>query len=126
MITDAEIDRLVAEKVMEWDVNFMSERPPFQESRVHWRDHENNTIYLPEQWCPSGSEEASMRVVDKVVGKWGTTVKIEGCAHAPDDGVIWTVEFSNMEGLDVSADSYSRNHAICAAALATVGVMIKV
>lgn len=63
-----ELDALVAEKVMGWDVHFrlkLGERP-HHEGREHLRDPEHNTVYLPEQWCPSSDITAAFEVVSKV------------------------------------------------------------
>lgn len=65
-----DLDRLVAEKVMGWDVHFKlkpGERP-LHEGEEHFRDPQNNTIYLPGQWSPSTSEEAALDVVRKMRG----------------------------------------------------------
>lgn len=64
-MSDLDLDRLVAEKVMGWDVHYRlpaGERPS-HEGVEHWRDHRNNTIYLPGQWSPATSEEAAFDVV---------------------------------------------------------------
>ena len=100
-MTNEEINKLVAEKVMGWDVNFMSARELHGKKRLHWRDHENSTIYLPEQWCPSENDEVAMQVVDKILSNWINEVEISGTACAPDDGVLWDVRFRNMEGMDL-------------------------
>jgi hypothetical protein len=67
-MTNREIDKLIAEKVMGWDVHYMlpfGERPS-HEGVAHFKDHVNNTIYLPGQWTPSESEEAAFEVVAKL------------------------------------------------------------
>lgn len=67
-MSDLDLDRLVAEKVMGWDVHYRlpaGERPS-HEGVEHWRDHRNNTIYLPGQWSPTTSEEAAFEVVRKM------------------------------------------------------------
>ncbi len=126
-MTNEEINKLVAEKVMEWNVNFMSARDPHcrGEKRLHWRDDKNGTMYLPDQWQPSEDDSNAMEVVEHILEKWGTYVRIEGCAHSPEDGVLWNVRFKNTNGLDEEADDYSRNRGICVAALKTVGIKVK-
>lgn len=65
-MTNEEVNKLVAEKVMKWDVNFMSARDPGGAKRLHWRDDENSTMYLPSQWCPSENMEQAWEVVEKM------------------------------------------------------------
>ncbi len=124
-MTPQEGDKLVAEKVMGWDVNFMAARDPGSEQRLHWKDCENSTLYLPEQWCPSESREAAMDVVEKILSDWKNEVEIHATACAPNDGVLWSVRFKNMEGQDEKEDDYSFEHAVVRAALKFVGVKIK-
>lgn len=58
-----DVDRLVARHIMEWDVNFVE--PGFRGGRVHWRDAENSTCYLPGQWSPSMNIVDAMQAAEK-------------------------------------------------------------
>jgi len=58
-----DVDRLVARFIMDWDVNFVE--PGFRDGRVHWRDAENSTCYLPDQWSPSTNIVDAMQAVEK-------------------------------------------------------------
>jgi hypothetical protein len=67
-MTNQELDKLVAEKVMGWDVHYILPfgQRPHHEGVEHFFDHENNTNFLPGQWTPSESEEAAFEVVHKM------------------------------------------------------------
>lgn len=65
-----DLDKLVAEKVMGWDVHFkvdpQDDPTGSRAGRDHFYDRENRTIYLPGQWTPSTSEEHAFEVVLKM------------------------------------------------------------
>ena len=60
----AELDALVAEKVMGWDVKYSD--PTFRNDEIHWRDPFNKTIYRVGEWSPSSNIAAAWEVVKKM------------------------------------------------------------
>lgn len=58
-----DVDRLVARHIMGWNVEHVD--PTFRGGRLHWRDPENSTLYLPDQWSPSTIMCNAMEAVEK-------------------------------------------------------------
>lgn len=101
-----ELDALVAEKVMGWNVHFVE--PELRNGREHWRDPVHNTLYLPSQWCPSGDIAAAWEVVEKVVpGPQGFNLYLSSA---------WQASFAGGTAVARTAPL-----AICRAALKAVG-----
>ena len=58
-----ELDALIAEKVMGWDVHHRE--PGFVLGEV-WRDPAHSTLYRAGQWCPSSDWSAAFEVVNSI------------------------------------------------------------
>ncbi len=83
------LDRMVAERVMKWDVNFVDKG--FREGRVQWRDPWNNCIYSPDQFCPSGNIADAWQVVEKLLENGWELTRIEKSAVVENGR--WLVQF---------------------------------
>lgn len=112
------IDAAVAAKVMGWKFPVSADRGHPHGVQDHWKDCENNTIYLPDQ-LPYFSTDiaAAWQVVEKMKS-FGWRVAIEDCVNRYrvnySRGVTWEWR-NNIEHVSVPL-------AICLAALRALNV----
>jgi hypothetical protein len=108
-----ELDALVAEKVMGWDIHFKD--PELRGGKEHWRDHERSTNWLPEQWCPSSDISAAWEVLEKVQDV-GSLERFGGFG--------WRCEVHSVSPnfVDCAAEGDTAPLAICRAALKAVSL----
>lgn len=110
-----ELDALVAEKVMGWDIHFRDRK--FRGGIEHWRDPENSTLLLPDQYCPSSDIALAWQVVRKMSPR--------ELFISREEGRGWNVRFMPATNDGLSGGSAvgceTAALAICRAALRCVG-----
>jgi hypothetical protein len=102
-----DLDALVAQ-ARGWNINWSD--PDFREGRIHWRDNESSTIYLPEQYRPSTDIAEAMGLQKEFDGY---TFSRHGTEH---------VVSLYKHGISYMAKADTLSAAICLAYLKAKGV----
>lgn len=117
------LDALVAQ-ARGWNINWSD--PDLREGRIHWRDNESSTIYLPEQYQPSTNIAEAMALVEELRrggnGKAACCIRLEITDYPVEKDCKCTIY--GPDQVEVSADGHELPEAICLAYLKTKGVEV--
>ncbi len=131
MTDEKKLDIEVAEKVMGWQTDFILPEEdvrysPQRRGVKHLRDHENNTLYLPDQWNPSTNHEDMATVLNRVANLIPDTfcINISGLVPGSGDVPHWECSFGELFGEMIPNDTGgigdNMPEAVCRAALKLV------
>ncbi|WP_182200111.1 BC1872 family protein [Paraliobacillus salinarum] len=117
-MNNREIDRLIAEKVMDWDIE------EFRNIGIVRAYAEDEVITIPDNFCPSESIEDAWEVVGELRKFRGFSIHD---AWDEEDNLIYSACFLYNDGahaIDYQAYAKTAPLAICKAALKSVGVEV--